>query len=186
LPHFISAVIIAGLVINMLSPSSGIVNIVLEKFGFETVYFLAHPDYFRPIFIGSSIWKEAGFESIVYLAAIAGVSPALYEAARVDGATRWQLMRHVTLPGILPTVIVMLIIRVGNLIEVGFEYIILLYQPATYQTADVISTFIYRIGLQNTQYALGTAAGLFNAVVALVLVYTANRLSRTYSTARLW
>ena len=186
LPHFISVVIIAGLVINFLSPSTGIVNVLLDKLGFERIYFLTVPEYFRPIFIGSSIWKEAGFESIVYLAAIAGISPALYESARMDGASRWQMMRHITLPSILPTILVMLIIRVGNLIEVGFEYIILLYQPATYETADVISTFIYRAGLQNNQYALGTAAGLFNAFVALVLVYGANRLSRKYSSSSLW
>ena len=186
LPHFISVVIIAGLVINVLSPSTGIVNVLLERLGFERVYFLTIPEYFRPIFIGSSVWKEAGFESIVYLAAIAGISPALYESARIDGATRWQMMWHITLPSILPTIIIMLIIRVGNLIEVGFEYIILLYQPATYETADVVSTFIYRAGLQNNQYALGTAAGLFNAVVALILVYGANRLSRKYSSSSLW
>lgn len=186
LPHFISVVIVAGIVINFLSPSTGVINIFLRWIGLEPIYFLTQPEWFRPVFIGSSIWKEAGFESIVYLAAIAGVSPTLYESARVDGASRWQMMWRITLPCILPTIIIMLIIRIGNLVEVGFEYIILLYQPSTYETADVVSTFIYRTGLQGTQYDLATAAGLFNAVIAFVLVYSANRISRKVSSTSLW
>ncbi|WP_418138240.1 ABC transporter permease [Agrobacterium sp. El2ro-1b] len=186
LPHFISVVIVAGIVINFLSPSIGIVNLMLKGLGFEPIYFLTQPQWFRPIYIGSSVWKEAGFESIVYLAAIAGVSPTLYESARVDGASRWQMMWRITLPCILPTIVIMLIIRIGNLVEVGFEYIILLYRPSTYETADVVSTFIYRTGLQGTQYDLATAAGLFNAVIAFVLVYSANRISRKVSSTSLW
>jgi putative aldouronate transport system permease protein len=186
LPHFISVVIVAGIVINFLSPSTGVINILLKWVGLEPIYFLTQPEWFRTIFIGSSVWKEAGFESIVYLAAIAGVSPTLYESARVDGASRWQMIWRITLPCILPTIIIMLIIRIGNLVEVGFEYIILLYQPSTYETADVVSTFIYRTGLQGTQYDLATAAGLFNAVIAFVLVYSANRISRKLSSTSLW
>ncbi|MET3896365.1 putative aldouronate transport system permease protein [Devosia sp. UYZn731] len=186
LPHFISVVIVAGIVINFLSPSTGVINILLKWVGLEPIYFLTQPEWFRTIFIGSSVWKEAGFESIVYLAAIAGVSPTLYESARVDGASRFQMMWRITLPCILPTIIIMLIIRIGNLVEVGFEYIILLYQPSTYETADVVSTFIYRTGLQGTQYDLATAAGLFNAVIAFVLVYSANRISRKLSSTSLW
>ncbi|AMD57931.1 sugar ABC transporter permease [Agrobacterium sp. 33MFTa1.1] len=186
LPHFISVVIVAGIVINFLSPSIGIVNLLLKGIGLEPIYFLTQPEWFRPVFIGSSVWKESGFESIVYLAAIAGVSPTLYESARVDGASRWQMMWRITLPCILPTIVIMLIIRIGNLVEVGFEYIILLYRPSTYETADVVSTFIYRTGLQGTQYDLATAAGLFNAVIAFVLVYSANRISRRVSSTSLW
>ncbi|ANG61406.1 sugar ABC transporter permease [Marinobacterium aestuarii] len=186
LPHFISVVIVAGMVVSFLSPTTGIVNLVLEYFGFEKTYFLTNPEYFRPIFIGSTMWKEAGFESIVYLAAIAGVNPSLYESARVDGASRWQQIWRITLPSILPTIIIMLIIRIGNLVEVGFEYIILLYQPATFETSDVISTFIYRVGLQGSQYDIATAAGLFNAVIAFILVYSANRISRKLSSSSLW
>jgi putative aldouronate transport system permease protein len=186
LPHFISVVIIAGLVVALASPSTGPVNVVRAKLGLEPVYFLTRPEYFRTIFIGSNIWKEAGFESIVYLAAISGISPTLYEAARMDGATRWQLIRHITLPSILPVVLVMLIIRIGNLIEVGFEYIVLLYQPATYETSDVIATYVYRVGLQSNDYGLAAAAGLINAVVALILVYGANRLSKRASAGALW
>ncbi|EUB99131.1 ABC-type transporter, integral membrane subunit [Rhizobium sp. CF080] len=186
LPHFISVVIVAGIVINLLSPTTGVVNLILSSLGLDRIYFLTQPEWFRTIFIGSNIWKEAGFESIVYLAAIAGISPTLYESARVDGASRWQMMWRITLPCILPTIIIMLIIRIGNLVEVGFEYIILLYQPATYRTADVVSTYVYRTGLQGTQYDLATAAGLFNAVIAFALVFTANRISRKVSSTSLW
>lgn len=186
LPHFISSVIIAGIVITAFSPSAGIVNTILGWFGAEPIYFLTRAEWFRPIFIGTGIWQEAGFQSIVYLAAIAGISPTLYESAVVDGASRWQMMWKITLPCILPTIIIMLIIRIGNLMEVGFEMIILLYQPATYRTADVINTYIYRAGLQDGQYDVAAAAGLFNAVVAFVLVIGANSISRRYSRTSLW
>ncbi|MYH57328.1 MAG: sugar ABC transporter permease [Boseongicola sp. SB0675_bin_26] len=186
LPHFISTVIIAGIVITAFSPSAGIVNTIIGWLGIEPVYFLTKPEWFRPIFIGSGIWQEAGFSSIIFLAAIAGVNPSLYESAVVDGASRWQMMWKITIPSIMPTIIIMLIIRIGNLMEVGFELIILLYQPATYQTADVINTFIYRQGLQSGQYDLAAAAGLFNAVVAFVLVMTANSISKRVSRTSLW
>lgn len=186
LPHFISAVIIAGIVITAFSPSTGVVNLMLRAMGYDAIYFLTKPEWFRPIFVGTGIWQEAGFNSIVFLAAIAGVNPSLYESAVVDGASRWQMMWRITLPCILPTVIIMLIIRIGNILEVGFEMIIMLYQPATYETADVISTFIYRQGLQAAQYDLAAAAGLFNAVIAFILVMTANRISRRVSSTSLW
>lgn len=186
LPHFISTVIIAGIVITAFSPSSGIVNQFLVWLGLDPIYFLTKPEWFRPIFIGSGIWQEAGFGSIVFLAAMAGVNPSLYESAVVDGASRWQMMWKITIPCILPTILIMLIIRIGNLLEVGFELIILLYQPATYATADVISTFIYRQGLIGAQYDLAAAAGLFNAVVAFILVMTANTISKHYSRTSLW
>lgn len=186
LPHFISTVIIAGIVITAFSPSAGIVNSILGWFGVEPIYFLIKPEWFRPIFIGSGIWQEAGFSSIVFLAAIAGVNPSLYESAVVDGASRWQMMWKITIPSILPTIIIMLIIRIGNLLEVGFELIILLYQPSTYETADVINTLIYRQGLQGAQYDLAAAAGLFNAVVAFILVMSANTISKRFSRTSLW
>lgn len=186
LPHFISSVIIAGIVITAFSPSAGIINTAMGWFGLEPIYFLTRPEWFRPIFVGTGIWQEAGFQSIVYLAAIAGISPTLYESAVVDGATRFQMMWKITLPSILPTIIIMLIIRIGNMLEISFEMIILLYQPATYETADVVNTFIYRQGLQGGQYDLAAAAGLFNAVVAFVLVMTANTISKRYSRTSLW
>lgn len=186
LPHFISSVIIAGIVITAFSPTVGIVNTIIGWLGFEPIYFLTKPEWFRPIFVGTGIWQEAGFGSIVFLAAIAGVNPSLYESAVVDGASRWQMMWKITLPSILPTIIIMLIIRIGNIMEVSFELIILLYQPATYATADVVNTFVYRQGLQSGQYDFAAAAGLFNAVVAFVLVMAANTLARRYSRTSLW
>ena len=186
LPHFISSVIIAGIVITAFSPSAGVVNTFLGWFGLEPVYFLTKPEWFRPIFIGTTIWQEAGFQSIVFLAAIAGVNPSLYESAMVDGASRWQMMWRITIPSILPTIIIMLIIRIGNIMEVSFEMIILLYQPATYETADVVNTFIYRQGIQGGQYDVAAAAGLFNAIVAFVLVMTANSISKRFSRTSLW
>ncbi len=186
LPHFISSVIIAGIVITAFSPTAGIVNTVMGWFGLDAVYFLTQPQWFRPIFVGTGIWQEAGFGSIVFLAAIAGVSPSLYESAVVDGANRWQMMWKITIPSILPTILIMLIIRIGNIMEVSFELVILLYQPATYETADVVNTWVYRQGLQSGQYDLAAAAGLFNAMVAFTLVMTANTLSRRFSRTSLW
>ncbi|MBD2846325.1 sugar ABC transporter permease [Paenibacillus sp. IB182496] len=187
LPHFISVVIVAGLVTNLLAPSNGLVNILIEKLGGEKIYFLIHPDYFRTIFIASmDIWKEAGFATIIYIAALSGVNPSLYEAAVIDGANRWKQTWHVTLPAILPTVAIMLIMKVGQLLEVGYEAIILLYQPSTYETADVISTYVYRTGLQEGNYDLATAVGMFNGVVALILVIFANKVSKKLTDTGLW
>jgi len=186
LPHFISSVIIAGIVMTAFSPTAGIVNTMLGWFGIEPIYFLTKPEWFRPIFVGTGIWQEAGFGSIVFLAAIAGVNPSLYESAVVDGANRWQMMWRITIPCILPTILIMLIIRIGNIMEVSFELVILLYQPATYSTADVVNTWVFRQGLQSGQYDLAAAAGLFNAVVAFVLVMAANTLSRRFSRTSLW
>lgn len=186
LPHFISSVIIAGIVITAFSPTVGVINTVMGWFGLEPIYFLTQPQWFRPIFVGTGIWQEAGFGSIVFLAAIAGVNPSLYESAAMDGANRWQMMWKITLPSILPTILIMLIIRIGNVMEVSFELVVLLYQPSTYETADVVNTWVYRQGLQSGQYDLAAAAGLFNAVVAFVLVMSANTLSRRYSRTSLW
>jgi len=186
LPHFISSVIIAGIVTTAFSPTAGVVNTVMGWFGIDSIYFLTRPEWFRPIFIGTGIWQEAGFGSIVFLAAIAGVNPSLYESAVVDGASRWQMMWKITLPSIMPTIIIMLIIRIGNIMEVSFEMIILLYQPSTWSTADVVNTWVYRQGLQSGQYDISAAAGLFNAVVAFVLVMVANSLSRRYARTSLW
>lgn len=186
LPHFISSVIIAGIVTTAFSPTAGIVNTIIGWFGYDSIYFLTKPEWFRPIFVGTGIWQEAGFGSIVFLAAIAGVNPSLYESAVVDGASRWQMMWKITLPCILPTILIMLIIRIGNIMEVSFEMIILLYQPATYVTADVVNTWVFRQGLGSGQYDIAAAAGLFNAVVAFILVMVANTLSKRYMRTSLW
>ncbi len=180
LPHFISVVVIAGLVTNFLSPS-GIINNIIEFFGGESTYFLIMPEYFWGIFTSMGIWKGVGFGAVVYIAALSGVDQGLYEAARIDGAGKFRQMWNITLPSILPTIMVMLILKIGQLLSVSYEAIILLYQPATYDTADVISTYVYRYGLQEGNYDFATAVGLMNSVIAFILVYISNRLSKKYS-----
>lgn len=186
LPHFISIVVIAGIVTNFLAPSNGLINILIDKFGGEKVYFLTKPEYFRSIFIGMNVWKEAGYQAIVYIAALAGIDPQLYDAAYVDGANKFKRMVHVTLPGIMPTITILLILKIGKMLTVGFEAIILLYQPVTYETADVINTYVYRMGLINAQHDYATAVGLFNSVVSVLLVVFANKISRKLSETSLW
>ncbi|MCT4685796.1 ABC transporter permease [Vallitalea sp.] len=186
LPHFISTVVVAGIVTNFLAPTNGIVNIILEKLGGEKIYFLTKPEYFRTIFTSMNIWKEAGFGTIVYLSALAGIDQNLYEAAKIDGANRWKQTLHVTMPSLVPTIVILLILKMGSILKVGYEAIILLYQPVTYKTADVISTYVYRSGIADCQYDFATAVGIFNSVVSLILVWTANRLSKRMSETSLW
>lgn len=186
LPHFISVVIIAGLVTNFLSPSSGVVNIARKMLDKESIYFLSRKEFFRPILVSMNIWKETGFSAIVYIAALSGISLELYEAARIDGAGKWSQILNVTIPGILPTITIMLIMRIGSLLNVSYETIILLYQPATYETADVLSTFMYRTGLSEGKYDIATAIGFFQSAVGFVLVVLANQVSRHVSETSLW
>ena len=186
LPHFVSAVVVCGMVTNFLAPTSGIVNIVLNKLGFESVYFLSKPEYFRTIFIAQGIWQGTGYSSIVYLAALGGIDMELYEAAQIDGCNRWKQTLHVTLPGLLPTIVTLFIISVGNILNVGYEKIILLYQPATYETADVINTYVYRMGIEGSDYGLSTAVGLFNSVVNFLFVAIANTISNKVNGMGLW
>jgi len=188
MPHFISSVIVAGIVVTMLSPSAGIVNQLLEKFGFEKVYFLTKPQYFRTIYIAMNAWVGTGFSSIVYTAAICSIDEALYEAARIDGATRLQRLWHITVPGIMSTIAIMLITKIGHLLDVGSDTIILLYQPITYETADVISTYNLRMGLQSAdpQFSSATAIGLMNSVISLILVIFANYVSKKTTEAGLF
>jgi putative aldouronate transport system permease protein len=186
LPYFISTVVVAGLVINFLSPSSGLLNLVIEKMGGTKIYFLTKPEYFRPIYIFMELWKTTGFSAIIYIAAISHIDTELYEAAIIDGAGRWKQTLHVTLPGIMNTVVIMLILSIGGILNVSYESIILLYQPATYETADVISTYVYRAGLTNAQYGYATAVGLFNSAVGFVLVFGANYFSKKISETSIW
>ncbi len=186
LPYFISAVVVCGMVTSFLSPSTGIVNIILDKLGFDKVYFLSKPQYFRTIFILQAIWQNTGYSSIVYIAALGGIDMELYDAAKVDGCGRWKQMRHVTLPGLLPTIVTLFIINVGNVLNVNYEKIILLYQPATYETADVINSYVYRLGIEQSNYGVSTAMGLFNSAVGFVLVYIANKMSNKINGTGLW
>ena len=185
LPYFVSTVVVAGIVTNILAPS-GIVNVILEKLGFESIYFLTDPKYFRTIYTVMGIWQSAGYSAVIYLAALSGIDVQLYEACQIDGGNKARQMWHITLPGIAPTVVIMLIMNCGGIINVGSEAIILLYQPATYETADVISTYVYRIGLTDGDYGLATAVGLFNSVIGLLFVVTANTISKNVSEYSLW
>lgn len=186
LPHFISTVIVAGLVVSFLSPTAGVVNIILKKFGFDGVYFLAEPAYFQPIYVAMNAWKSIGFGTIIYTSAICSIDESLYEAAVIDGANRFKRIMHITIPGILPTISVMLIMRIGHMLSLGSETIILLYQPITYETADVISTFVYRNGLIDSNYSYATAVGLFNTIISLMLVTAANKVSKKLTETSLW
>jgi putative aldouronate transport system permease protein len=186
LPHFVSVVVVAGLVTNFLAPTNGLVNLALEKLGFEKTYFLTKPEFFRPILIAMGIWKETGFASIVYLASLSAIDPQLYEAAYMDGAGSWRRLTHITIPGILPTIMVLLVLRLGTLLNVGYETIILLYQPATYETADVINTYVFRSGLTEGKYDLAAAVGLMNSVVALILVSVSNYVSKRGTEYGVW
>lgn len=185
LPHFISLVVICSMVKEFTS-DSGIVSEIVALFGGKRAIMLNNPKLFVPIYVTSSIWQEAGWNSIIYLAAIAGVDQGLYEAAIIDGAGRLRQTLNITIPSILPTIIIMLILRIGNLLNVGYEKIILLYNPATYETADVISTFVYRKGLQEFSWSFSSAVGLFNSVVNFIFLIAANYISKTTQDTYLW
>ncbi|MBD2865328.1 ABC transporter permease [Paenibacillus oceani] len=186
LPHFISTVVIAGLVVNFLSPSSGIANKFLGFFDISPISFLLIPDYFRTIFISMGIWKSVGWGTIIYLAAIAGINPELYEAASIDGASKLKKVWYVTLPGIMPVIIILFILQLGDILSVGAESIILLYNPVTYETADVLSTYVYRRGLISGEFSFAAAVDLFNSVVGLILVFTANKISKKVTETSIW
>lgn len=185
-PHFISVVVVCGLVVNFLSPTTGIVNSVLELLGIDRVYFLSKPEWFVPIYTLMNIWKSTGYSAIIYIAALTGIPEDLYEAATVDGAGRWQQMLHITLPSLLPTIVIMLLINLGNILNVGYEAIILLYNPGIFETSDVISTYIYRVGISEGRYDYATAVGLVNSVVAFILVVSANKISNKLTDTGLW
>lgn len=186
IPYFISIVVVCGMTVNFLSPSTGIINIILQKLGFEPIYFMVLPKYFRGVYTTMTLWQTAGFNAIVYIAALVGIDQELYEAARVDGAGKWARIRHITFPSIIPTIVVMFVLNIGKIVKVGYESILLLYRPSTYQTADVIATYSYRTGIENGNYGLATAVGLFEAIVALILVVIANKLSEKITESTLW
>ncbi len=180
IPHFISMVVAAGL-IKEFTNSTGVIANIVSALGGTPKSYISLPQYFRSIFTVSQVWQTIGFNSIIFLAALSGIDQELYDAAKIDGANRMQQMWHVTLPGIASTIIIMLILRCGAIMNVNFEKVLLLYSPSTYETADVISTYVYRIGIVKQKIGYSTAVGLFNSVVSLALVLTANKLSRTYT-----
>ncbi|MEG2951171.1 MAG: ABC transporter permease subunit [Clostridia bacterium] len=186
LPHFISVVVIVGILKAMLSPTDGVINNLIRSSGGNAINFFGTASYFRPLYIGSDVWQSFGWNSIIYLAALTSVDPSLYEAARIDGANRWQQLWNVSVPCILPTVIILLIMQLGRTMSVGYEKIILMYEPATYEVADVISTYVYRRGILKGQFSFSTAVGLFNSLINLVLLVSVNALSRKVSDVSMW
>jgi putative aldouronate transport system permease protein len=185
LPHFFSIVIVAGMVLEIVS-INGSINAIVEFFTGETISFIQKPEWFRTIYIGSEIWQGLGWGAILYLAALTGISDELYEAAKIDGANRWKQTIHITLPGIKPTIITLLILNIGNLLVVGFEKILLLYNPLNYATSDVIATYVYRVGLESSNFSYATAIGLFEGIIGLILVFSANYISKKLTDSSLW
>ena len=178
IPRFVSTVVVIAILNEFLSPSSGFINTLLKSLGFESIYFMNEPDWFRPVYIFSEAWQFTGWNAIIYLAAITGINQDLYEAAEIDGASRFQRIWYVTLPSILPTIMVMLILNVGSILSLGFEKILLMYTPANSGVSDILDTMVYRTGLTNNNYSYATAVGLFTGVVGLILVTLSNKASK--------
>ncbi|MFC4807788.1 ABC transporter permease [Paenibacillus sp. GCM10023250] len=185
MPYFISLVVICGIITDFTN-ADGLINRLFTWLGYDGQAMLQKPGLFRPIYISSEIWQRIGWESIIYIAALMSIDQEQYEAARMDGASRFKQIVYITLPGIMPTIAIMLILRMGNLLNVGFEKIILLYNPVTYETADVISSFVYRKGLLEFGWSYSSAVGLFNSCINLILLVTANAVSRRVSKSSLW
>lgn len=183
LPHFLSWVIVAGIVLTVFSIDGGTINKLLEQWGMEAIPFLYRPGSWVAIFVGSGIWKEMGFSAIIYLAALSSIDPSLYESAGLDGATKLRQIWHITLPGIRSTIILLLILGMGRLMEVGFDQVYNLQNGSVLQTAEVISTYVYKVGLQQAQFSLTTAMGLFESCVGLILVLSANAVARRFDQA---
>jgi putative aldouronate transport system permease protein len=180
LPHFLSWVILGGLLLNLLSVDTGVINELLKAVGLPPVAFLTDEHWFRATLVTSDIWKEFGWSTIIYLAALAGVNPQLYEAARIDGANRWQLIRHVTLPGIQSTIIILLVLRLGFIATTGFEQVFVLYSPPVYRVGDIIDTYVYRLGLVQGRFSLAAAVGLFTSVVNFTFLVIANQVAKHF------
>jgi len=185
-PNFVSIVIVVGLMNIFLSPVNGLVNLLLQKLGHQPIYFLQETRWFRFLYVSSGVWQSFGWGSILYLAALSGVSPELYESAIVDGANRFQQAIYISIPSLMPTIILLLILNIGNLLNVGFEKIILMYTPRTYEVADVISSYVYRRGLLEGEFSFGAAVGLFNNMVNFILLLIANYIARRVTEYSLW
>lgn len=181
LPYFISWVLMAGIIIDILSPTNGIVNHILGVFGIKPIFFLGSNKWFQPVVVLTYAWKECGWGTIVYMAAIAGISPSLYEAAVIDGAGKWKQMLHVTIPGIVPTMILLFTLSLGNILNAGFDQIYNLMSPVTMQSGDIIDTLVYRLGLQNAQFSLSTAAGLFKSAISCFLIVVSYKLADRFA-----
>jgi len=181
LPHFLSWIILSGILLNILSPSEGLVNILLTKIGIEPIFFLGNPSVFPATMVVSDIWKTFGFASVIYLASLTSIDPSLYEAAVIDGANRWRQTWHITLPGISAMVVLMTVLGLANILNGGFDQIYNMYSPVVYSTGDILDTLVFRLGIEQAQYSLSTAAGLFKSVVSMIFIivsyYLADKLT---------
>lgn len=186
LPHFLSWIILGGILIDILSPSQGIVNKLLGLFGVDPIFFLGDNRWFRFTLVFSDVWKEFGFSTIVYLAALTSINPVLYEAAEIDGANRWRQTWHVTLPGMLPIIILLGTLSLGSVLNAGFEQVFNLYSTPVYETGDIIDTYVYRIGIQKAQYGIATAIGLFKSVVSLAFISLSYFLAYRFANYRIF
>lgn len=186
LPYFISTVVIVAIIFNVFSINGGLVNEVIKKLGGEQINFMTESEWFRPLYIGSGIWQNTGFNAVVFTAAIAGIDPNLYEAAALDGSSRLKNIFYITIPCILPTIITMLLLKIGSLMTVGYEKIILMYSPGIYETADVFATYAYRAGLENGKHSLSAAISFMNSVCNVILLVSANKVTRKLSETALW
>lgn len=186
LPHFLSWIIVSGLFINILSASDGIVNQMIKACGGEAIPFMSSTTWFRTVLVVTDTWKEMGWSAIVYIAAISGVDQELYEAARVDGASRLRQIWHVTLPGITSTIVLMFILKLGSIMSGGFDQVLTMYNPAVYEVGDIIQTYVYRIGLGKQQYSFSAAVGMFNSVIGFVLTVLGNFVSKKVSGRSIW
>ncbi|MFC0026802.1 ABC transporter permease [Neobacillus cucumis] len=184
-PHFISIVVLAGMMFVFFS-DKGLINSVVTLFGGKAIMFMSEPSWFKPLYIGSGVWQETGWACIVYLAALAGVSPEIHEAATMDGANKWQRILHVDIPAIMPTAIILLILSVGNLMNIGFEKAYLMQTPLNQPAAEIIPTYVYKVGLQQAEYSFGAAVGLFNSVINLILLFIVNKTAKKLSGSGLW
>ncbi|WP_156889729.1 ABC transporter permease [Paenibacillus harenae] len=186
MPHFISLVVVVGIMFDFLARDGLVNHMLTSMFGIEPIAFMREAGWFRILYIGSGIWQNIGWSSIIFLASIASIDPSIYEAAKIDGAGRWKQTWHVTLPGIAPTIIILLILNIGQLLSVGNEKILLMYNPITYETADVIGTYTYRKGILETDYSYAAAVGMFNAIISFTLLVVANGVSRKTSETKIW
>ncbi|MEK5059013.1 sugar ABC transporter permease [Paenibacillus sp. FSL H7-0326] len=186
MPHFLSTIVMVGMIMMFLSPASGLINVVILLFGGEPISFMTEPGWFKSIYVWSGVWQTMGWSSIIYIAALAGIDPQLHEAARVDGASRLCRIWHINLPGIAPTIIVLLILNMGSILGVGFEKVFLMQNDLNMESSDVISTNVYRSGILGAQYSFSAAVGLFNSVVNFIMLLIVNRIARKVSSSSLW
>ena len=186
LPHFISTVVLVGMISNFFSLNNGIVNVIISRLGGEQINFLINPRWFRTLYVGSGVWQSFGFNSIIYIAAIAGIDPCLYEAGKIDGITKFKQVWYITLPMIAPTITILFILQLGSIMSVGFEKVYLMYNSSVYETADVVSTYVYRKGIESSNYSFASAIGLFNSVINFAFVYISNRICRMTTQTSLW